>query len=108
MTDCLHVFALFGTAQRVADFMHRFLLPHASAFYSDVFGPSDDHDQLVSIAGYILSHKLNYVKNRDVQHDDRTMRGLKKYEIRPLMEQLSALRWLDRLDPRQPSSTPHW
>lgn len=78
------------------------------AFYSGVLGLSDDHDRLASIAGYILSHKLNYVKNRDVQRGDRTMRGLKEYEIRPLMEQLSTLGWLDRIDPDLPSSPPHW
>ena len=97
-----------GTAQRVGDFMHHFLLPHALAFYSGVLGLSDDHDRLTSIAGYILTHKLDYVKNRDVQRGDRTMRGLKEHEIRPLLEQLAALGWLDRVEPKRPSSPPHW
>lgn len=97
-----------ATAQRVAAFLHRFLLAHSIAFYSGVLGLSDDHDRLTSIAGHILAHKLETVTNRDVQRGDRTMRGLKEYEIRPLLEQLAALGWLDRIDPPRPSSPPHW
>lgn len=97
-----------ATAQRVAGFLHRFLLAHAIAFYSGVLGLSDDHDRLTAIAGYILAHKLDRITNRDVQRGDRTMRGLKDHEIRPLLEQLAALGWLDRIDPPRPSSPPHW
>ena len=104
----LPVLVTEGTAQRVADFLHRFLLPHALAFYSGVLKLSDDHDRLASIAGYILTHKLDHITNRDVQRGDRTMRGLKKYETRPLMEQLAALGWLDRVEPKRPSAPPHW
>jgi hypothetical protein len=96
------------TAQRVADFLHQFLLPHALAFYSGVLGLSDDHDRLESIAGYILTHKLTRVTNRDIQRGDRKMRGLKEHETRPLLEQLSALGWLERIDPKRPSLPPHW
>ena len=96
------------TAQRVADFLHQFLLPHALAFYSGVLGLSDDHDRLEAIAGYILTHKLTRVTNRDIQRGDRTMRGLKEHETRPLLEQLSALGWLNRVDALRPSSPPHW
>jgi len=97
-----------ATAQRVADFLHGFLIAHAIAFYSGVLGLSDDHDRLTAIAGYILTHKLDRITNRDVQRGDRTMRGLKDHEIRPLLEQLAALGWLDRIDPPRPSSPPHW
>ncbi|MEN8896910.1 MAG: DUF3987 domain-containing protein [Yoonia sp.] len=97
-----------ATAQRVADFLHRFLLAHSIAFYSGVLGLSDDHDRLTAIAGHILAHKLDRITNRDVQRGDRTMRGLKDFEIRPLLEQLAALGWLDRIDPPRPSSAPHW
>lgn len=97
-----------ATAQRVADFLHQFLLAHSIAFYSGVLGLSDDHDRLTAIAGHILAHKLKVVTHRDVQRGDRTMRGLKDFEIRPLLEQLAALGWLERLDPPRPSSPPHW
>jgi hypothetical protein len=96
------------TAQRVADFLHRFLMAHAISFYSGVLGLSDDHDRLTAIAGHILTHKLEKITNRDVQRGDRTMRGLREQEIRPLLEQLAALGWLDRIDPPRPSSPPHW
>lgn len=97
-----------ATARRVAAFLHRFLLAHAIAFYSGVLGLSDDHDRLTAIAGYILTHKLDRITNRDVQRGDRTMRGLKEHEIRPLLEQLDALGWLNRIDPPRPSAPPHW
>ena len=97
-----------ATAQRVANFLHEFLLPHALAFYSGVLSLSDDHDRLQSLAGYILARKLKVVKNRDVQRGDRQMRGLKDYEIRVIFEQLEALGWLERVDPPKLSSPPHW
>jgi hypothetical protein len=97
-----------STAQRVADFLEGFLLAHSMAFYSGVLGLSDDHDRLTAIAGHILTHGLERITNRDVQRGDRTMRGLKEHEIRPLLEQLDALGWLDRIDPPRPSSPPHW
>lgn len=97
-----------ATARRVAEFLHRFLLAHSIAFYSGVLGLSDDHDRLTAIAGHILAHKLNAVTNRDVQRGDRTMRGLREHEIRPLLEQLAALGWLDKIDPPRPSQPPHW
>lgn len=97
-----------ATARRVADFLHGFLLGHAIGFYSGVLGLSDDHDRLTAIAGYILTHKLERITNRDVQRGDRTMRGLKDHEVRPLLEQLDALGWLERMEPPRPSSPPHW
>jgi hypothetical protein len=97
-----------ATAKRVAEFLHRFLLAHSIAFYSGVLGLSDDHDRLTAIAGHILAHKLETVTNRDVQRGDRTMRGLKELEIRPLLEQMAALGWLDKTDSPRPSQPPHW
>jgi len=97
-----------ATAQRVADFLHRFLLAHAIAFYSGVLGLSDDHDRLTAIAGYILTHNVERITNRDVQRSIRTMRNLREHEIRPLLEQLGALGWLEQLPGPRPSSPPHW
>ena len=97
-----------ATAQRVADFLHRFILRHAIAFYGGILGLSDDHDKLTAIAGYILAHKVERITNRDVQASIRTMRGLKEHEIRPVLEQMAALGWLERVDGPRPSSPPHW
>jgi len=81
---------------------------HAAAFYGGVLGLSDDHDRLQAVAGYILSHRLEKVTNRDVQRGDRTMRAIREADIRPLLEQLAALGWLERADGPRPSSQPHW
>lgn len=96
------------TAQRVADFLHEFLLPHALAFYSGILSLSDDHDRLQSLAGYILARHLEVVKNRDMHRGDRQMRKLTDREIRVVFEQLEALGWLERHDSPKSSSPPHW
>ena len=55
------------TAERVAKFMRRFLLPHAFAFYGGVLRLADDHDRLAAVAGYILARQKQRLTNRDVQ-----------------------------------------
>ena len=97
-----------GTARRAGAFLHGFLLPHAIAFYAGVLGLSNDHDRLEAVAGYILARKLERVTNRDIQHGDRTMRGLSRLETEALLEQLDALGWVDRVPGPRPSSPPQW
>ena len=95
-----------NTARRVADFMRRFLLPHAVAFYCGVLGLADEHERLVAVAGYILARRLEKVTNRDVQRGDRTMRRLTKRDTQEVFEQLEALGWVTRTPgPRQAL---HW
>lgn len=96
------------TARRAGEFLHRFLLGHSVAFYAGILGLSDDHDRLSAIAGHILSQRLGRVTNRDVQRGDRTMRGLRDFEIKPLLEQLEAMGWLQRIEGPRPSSPPHF
>jgi uncharacterized protein DUF3987 len=84
------------TAKRVAEFMQRFLLPHALAFYSGVLGLADDHDRLAAVAGYILAHKLERITNRDIQRGDGTMRKLTDRDTEQVFEQLDALGWVVR------------
>jgi hypothetical protein len=95
-------------ARRVADFMRRFLLPHATAFYAGMLELSDDHDRLTKVAGYILAKGLSRVTNRDVQRGCQAMRGLQRLEIEGVFEQLEALGWLIRMPGRQWSAPPHW
>jgi hypothetical protein len=95
------------TAQRVADFLHGFLLPHAVAFHSSVFGLSDEHDRLTAVAGYILAHKVDLLTNRVIQRGDRTMRGLKKHDIENVCHQLDALGWVNRIAGLR-SDSPRW
>jgi hypothetical protein len=94
------------TARRVADFMDRFLRPHALAFYCGVLGLADDHDRLAAVAGYILAHRLEKVTNRDVQRGDRSMRRLTRRDTDEVFEQLEALGWLTRTP--GPRLAPHW
>jgi hypothetical protein len=84
------------TAQRVADFMHRFLLNHAITFYVNELGLSDDHDRLSAVAGYILARKLDQITRRDIQRGDHTMRKIKGRDTNDVFEQLEALGWLVR------------
>jgi len=86
-----------ATAQKVANFLHGFLLPHARAFYFNVFGVSDDHPRLTAIAGYILAHRLEVVTNRDVQRGDRAMRRIDRQDIASLFHQLHALGWVNAI-----------
>jgi hypothetical protein len=92
----------------VADFLHRFLLPHALAFYSSVLALAEDHDRLAAVAGYILAHRLERVTNRDIARGDRTMRRLSRRETEEVFEQLEALGWLIRTSGPRPSDPPHW
>jgi hypothetical protein len=95
-------------ARRVADFLSRFLLPHAIAFYTSIYGLSDDHDRLTAVAGYILAHKVDRLTNRVIQRGDSTMRGLKRHEIENVCHQLNALGWITEAPRRRPTDLPRW
>jgi len=96
------------TAERVANFLHGFLLPHALTFYNDIFGLSDEHDRLTAVAGYILARGLKVVTNRDVQRGDRTMRNLKRRDVDGVFQQLNALGWLNRAPGYHMTDPPRW
>lgn len=96
-----------GVALRVYRFMHKFLLPHAAAFYQNVLGLSSDWDRLQDVAMYILAHRLQEIDARTVQRGDRALRSLKNDEIRPLFEQLSALGWIESIQGPRRDSTKH-
>jgi hypothetical protein len=106
--DYLPILITEQTAERVAKFMHEFLLPHALAFYSGVLGLSDDHDRLTAVAGYILARGLDKITNRDVQRGDRTMRNLDRRDTDSVFNQLDALGWLIRVPGTRPTDPPHW
>ncbi len=89
-----------ATARRVGDFLHKFILLHAIAFYSGILNLADDHDRLAAVAGYILARKLEVVTNRDIQRGDRTMRKLSKRDTETVFEQLEAFGWLSSGDRR--------
>jgi hypothetical protein len=95
-------------ARKVADFLSRFLLPHAIAFYSSIYGLSDDHDRLTAIAGYILAHKIERLTNRVVQRGNCNMRGLRRHEVENICHQLSAFGWVTEAQRRRVSDPPRW
>jgi len=94
--------------RRVADFLSHFLLPHAIAFYANIYGLSDDHDRLTAVAGYILAHKVERLTNRGIQRGDSTMRGLKRHEIENICYQLNALGWVTEAQRRRVTDPPRW
>jgi hypothetical protein len=95
------------TAQRAADFLHKFMLPHARAFYVGVMGNSDIHDRLLSVAGYILARGLERITNRDVQRGDNTMRGLNPREIENVFSHLDACNWISKVQGKRFNEV-HW
>lgn len=96
------------TAQRVADFLHGYIVPNAIAFYSSVLGLSDDHGTLIELATYILAHRLETVQHRDTQRANATLKALTADQSRRLFEKLEALSWLEPTAPPPNSSTPRW
>lgn len=101
-----------STAQRVAEFMDKFLLPHAVSFYGGMLNLSDDHDQLTAVTNHILTHKLQKLTNRDVQRGSRTMRKMTKRDIERVFEQLDAFGWINKsadvVPGQRPSDPPKW
>jgi hypothetical protein len=83
-------------------------LPHAIAFYSSIYGLSDDHERLTNVAGYILAHKIERLTNRVVQRGDRSMRGLRRHEIDNICHQLNAFGWVTEAQRRRPTDLPSW
>ncbi|MGY4317226.1 DUF3987 domain-containing protein [Bradyrhizobium sp. JR3.5] len=97
-----------ATARRVGAFLHGFLLPHAMAFYTTVLGFSNDHDCITAVAGYILSHRLTKITNRDLKRGDRIMRRLSPEAGLSVFEQLEAFGWLERTPSRLRGAPTHW
>ena len=96
------------TAQRVEAFLHGYIVPNAVAFYTAVLGLSDDHDTLIELASFILSHKLETVQHRDCQRASNTLKALAVEQSRKLFEKLESLSWLEPTDPPKNSKTPRW
>jgi hypothetical protein len=85
------------TARRVADFLHKFLFPHACCFYGDVLGMSDEHESLIKVAGFILANKLDKIDNRTIQRGNRHMRKMRKRDIEDVFDQLDAFGWITKV-----------
>jgi Protein of unknown function (DUF3987) len=84
------------TARRVAAFMDDFTRPHLFDFYGIILEVPEEHERLVSIAGYILTKKLKVLANWRMQKAVWSLRKLTSKDITPVMETLEALGWLRR------------
>lgn len=85
----------FDVARRASAFLHEFLFPHSLAFYSNVLGMSDKHDALLSVAGWILTHRPEKMTVRDVQRGDRVMREMDREQAEDVLRRLDAMSWLE-------------
>ena len=94
------------TAERVAAFLHDFLLPHAIAFYTSVLGLTDHDDLVVDVAGYILAHKTTVLTHRNFKRGSTAMKPLNWEQIRRLMETLEALGWGESASNGKPNASP--
>lgn len=96
------------TAQRVADFMERFIRPSAIAFYVGMLRYSDGHDELQSIASYIVANGLQLVVPRDVSKVSSNLKSYDADDIRRLFERLENFGWLEQAPPKPKSNKPSW
>lgn len=92
--DRLPRFIEASVAIQVFDFLHKFLFGHALAFYGGILHLSDDHDQLVSVAGYILAHRCSTISGRDLQRSVQSMKNMDRRNREQICQQLEALGWL--------------
>ncbi len=98
-----------SVAERVGQFLHKFLLPHAAAFYSSVGGGASVDERLQAIADFLLAHpELTEVTFRDAARGDRTMRKLTRYQLTEAFEQMEILGWLTQVPGPRGSSPPRW
>lgn len=96
------------TAERVATFLHEFILKHAAAFYAGTLGLTDDLDEMQGIASYILTAKLEVVTMRACQRGVRAARTLDRWQFQRLMERFESLGWVTQTEPPKNSNTPRW
>ena len=94
------------TAERVAEFLHSYVLGHSKAFYHGIIGISADQEQIEDVAGYILAHDITTVNTRILQRGSRAMRGMTRSEGEEIFEQLESLGWLEQKNKR--SDAPSW
>lgn len=95
-------------AERVARFLHGFLLPHAVSFYAGDVGLSEDQDHLQELAGYILAHAPTELTFREISRCGGALRRLKRPEMTAVLEQLHALGWVTQVPGPRPMSPSRW
>lgn len=96
------------TAGRVADFMRQYLRPSAIAFYAGLLGMSAGHEQLVSLASWIVAAEVREVRPRDVQASGQALRHVTADEVRLMCEKLEAFGWGRWAEPGPKSNKPRF
>ena len=94
------------TASRVETFLSGYIMKHSLAFYAGVIGLSDDHDDLMDVAGYILAKEKTKVTIRDIRMGIRSMRKIDRDAGVKLFQRLEALSWVDPVNMR--ADAPSW
>jgi len=95
-----------ATAARAEAFLSGYIMKHSLAFYAGVIGLSDDHDDLVDVAGYILAKGKDKVTIRDIRMGIRSMRKIDREAGIKLFQRLEALSWVDPVNMR--ADAPSW
>ena len=95
-----------ATAARVEAFLSGYIMKHSLAFYAGVIGLSDDHDDLIDVAGYILAKGKTKVTIRDIRMGIRSMRKIDRDAGVKLFQRLEALSWVDPVNMR--ADAPSW
>lgn len=81
------------TAERVEQFMVRFIRPSAVAFYAGLLGMSAGHEQLRDLAAWIVATGAEEVRARDVQRSGQAFKHVTADEVRLICEKLEAFGW---------------
>jgi hypothetical protein len=82
------------TADRVAEFLTAYAIPHATAFYRDIVGDGDALVHARWIAGHILANNKTALLISDISASYRAFQG-KTEEIQATMRVLETLGWVD-------------
>jgi Protein of unknown function (DUF3987) len=83
------------TARRARRFLMEFVYSHARAFHHSVLGRSQHEEHVAWIAGYILTHGLSVVSERDVYRSYTRIKNSEWRRILPgIMQALEMEDWL--------------
>lgn len=102
----LPVIVSAATTARVEAFLSGYIMKHSLAFYAGVIGLSDDHDDLIDVAGFILAKRREKVTIRDIRMGIRSMRKIDREAGIKLFQRLEALSWVDPVNMR--ADAPAW
>lgn len=82
------------TAQKVDQFMRRFLLPHAATFYCDTLAKTPSDKALHNVASVILTREWRMASKRDLGRYCLTFKRLSDYQQKRVIQQLIDAGWL--------------